>query len=185
MTDIPFPTASTLSAPMAARNHSVSDQGNDEREEWRKSLQERIIRGLDACAAKGMTRDGIGADMGYQSAQPGGILSKWYTGRVTPDAQSIAKLARATGLSADWLLVERGPMFAPEIVDALRLELIEAIASRRVPDSVVRELVDPTPSPGDNGAGRDDVLRRHLDGEPPSPDPDDPDEPPPPDGSTE
>jgi len=142
VTDVWFPSSETITRPVSDRNNKSSDGGQIERAEWRKSLQRRIIQGIDACEGRGMTRDGIGAAMGYQSAD---TLSKWYNGHASPDAANLGKLGHATGLSLDWLVLERGPMFAPTGMDALRLQVIEAIASGAVPDRVVEDLVDPTP----------------------------------------
>lgn len=137
-----FPDMETITPHTAGRNKKMSASRKEEAEAYAKDLADRIAQGVEACLGRGMTREGISSAMNYPSISS---LSKWCSGSVSPGPANLAKLAKATGLSLDWLIMERGPMFAPTKGDSRRLEVIEAIASRRVPDEVVKELVDPTP----------------------------------------
>jgi transcriptional regulator with XRE-family HTH domain len=85
----------------------------------------------------------IAQAMGYQDPS---TLSRWANGGTMPTAENLASLGEATGLSVDWLVSGRGPMFASSVSDPLRLQAISRIVNGGVADDVLRALARPRAS---------------------------------------
>ena len=128
-----LPRTAMITPLDSVRNNIVSENGNAYKDE----LARRIAEGVDACVARGMSREDISREMGYRTK---GSLSKWATGAQTPESENLGKLAMATGLSLDWLIAERGPMFAPAGEESVRLTVIGRVVNGDIPDQVVRWL---------------------------------------------
>lgn len=62
----------------------------------------------------------------------GGQVSRWKNGAAVPSVESLVRLVGALGVSAHWLLTGAGPQEPGTEEDAVRLQLIEEIAARRV-----------------------------------------------------
>lgn len=84
---------------------------------------------LSIALAADERRDGeIAKAVGVDGSQ----LSRWKTGQAVPTAQYIVPLVTTLGVSAHWLLTGKGPQGPSGEEDALRLQLIEEIAARKV-----------------------------------------------------
>lgn len=105
---------------------------------YSEGLAERIEVGLDECKRRGLSRSQIAKRMGYADAS---VLSKWISEQ-TPEAKNLRKLALATGLSLDWLVAERGPMFPPGGTDAVRLQVIGKIADGKLDAVALKKIAE-------------------------------------------
>lgn len=132
----------------AVRNKKVPVNGKT----YAKGLAGRVADGVEVCVCRGLTRAEISRRMGYKSDTS---LSKWANGDATPGPENLAKLATATGLSLDWLLAERGPMFASDGAEGTRLQVIGEISKTGTIDPAtlraIQQMID-------DGVFRDAIL---------------------------
>lgn len=135
----------TITRAAIVCNKNLTDNGKS----YADSLAERIADGVEATVCRGVSRKEISQRMGYESDTS---LSKWSNGDATPGPENLGKLAKATGLSLDWLIAERGPMFAPTGEEAVRLEIIGKIADSTLDDEAVRRMVEAVSAPTEYAA---------------------------------
>ena len=69
-------------------------------------LKDRIAQ---ARKAAGLSQEQLGEKLGVS----GQAVSEWESGAVSPDAAALAAMCRELGVSADWLLLGKGPDGAP------------------------------------------------------------------------
>lgn len=103
---------------------------------FKSDLAARISEGLAACGP----RIDVAEAMGYKDPS---TLSRWANGGTVPTAENLASLGACTGLSIDWLVTGRGPMFASSVSDPVRLQAISRIVNGDISDDVLSAIARP------------------------------------------
>ncbi len=76
----------------------------------RLHLALRRVAGFDRSGWK----TGAGRRLGVEHPH----VSLWLNGRRTPNAANLAAIARASGVSLDWLVLDAGPVARPDVAAA-------------------------------------------------------------------